>query len=122
MKPNELRIGNYIKTYGQDDGCITVTEISQSEVSFKERDSVKIDLLEPIPLTEEWLKKFGFDNSLVDEIYLYQHDSIKFPPTIIFFDNGEYIFRKRCEIKIQYVHQLQNLYFVLTGEELKLKY
>jgi hypothetical protein len=25
------------------------------------------------------------------------------------------------EIKIKYVHQLQNLYFALTGEELKIK-
>ena len=53
MKATELRIGNYIK---QPNGVNTVFRISEGEDvnTFPEEE------IEPIPLSEEWLEKFGF--------------------------------------------------------------
>lgn len=79
--------------------------------------------IDPIRLTEEWLEKFSFE---FDQDYgmfgffnkhhvVYKCDdgSFEFHP---FCTND-----KDCHIKLEYVHQLQNLCFALTGEELTLK-
>jgi hypothetical protein len=70
---------------------------------------------EPIPLTEDWLLKFGFkqDSDLKNSICRYG----------IWFNknNMEATYLSQKLIKIKYVHQLQNLYFALVGEDLTLK-
>ena len=85
-------------------------------------DSIKdIDHLQPIELTEEWLLKFGFKR-------VGNYVGIGFNPRMsIQFHDGN---SAECDITqtgqmisfrhghIKYVHQLQNLYFALTGEEL----
>ena len=67
------------------------------------------EFCKPIPLTEEWLLKFGFfkndDLFYIGEIGLYLDGNIWWNKELI---NGD------CE----YIHQLQNLYFALTGKEL----
>jgi hypothetical protein len=72
---------------------------------------------EPIPLTEEWLLKFGFTETIKDSWYsksiinkLTFHISIS---GLVAIDNDKPI------KAIEYVHQLQNLYFALTGTELE---
>lgn len=65
----------------------------------------------PIPLTEEWLLKFGFGK---ENGYPY-----KFPNGVLKIRNGVYFFKHNdIEIDLHFVHQLQNLYFALTGKEL----
>ncbi|WP_223559578.1 hypothetical protein [Chryseobacterium lathyri] len=81
---------------------------------------------EPIELTEEWLLKFGFEIEKSNS------------HCIAFNENYEHELQldKEFETKencwnitkygggyrlIYYVHQLQNLYFALTGEELTIK-
>ncbi len=117
MTANELRIGNLILV----DGEITeITGVKKSTVFFSDGFQMFIaGGLEPIPLTEEWLIKFGL-NKTVDHPArkLYENDDIC---PLWFSDkkgiNDFYASRVRiCECK--YVHQLQNLYFALTGEEL----
>ena len=71
----------------------------------------------PIELTEDWLKKFGFEYTDGEDAYeciwalsgfeLWQHDK-GFCHSYIF--GGE----------INHVHQLQNMFFALTGNELEL--
>ena len=79
--------------------------------------------IKPIPLTEEWLFKFGFqiDELERDEYYIYEADHLVclykginggYQRTINDYDDG---------IELNNVHQLQNLCFALTGEELKQK-
>jgi hypothetical protein len=71
----------------------------------------------PIPLTEEWLLNFGFES---DEIEWWNgilsigicKEGLRYLPT-------EQI-NVRVGIVLQHVHQLQNLYFALTNEELTL--
>ena len=117
MKANELRIGNLVK-YSDKDLLFTVTEISQAGIGVEneiEETWIELDSFEPIPLTEEWLLKFGFEKigvnfhlnnfciwfKLIHENYWFRYDN-----------QG---------IEIKYVHQLQNLFYCLCGEELTLK-
>lgn len=115
MKATELRIGNHV--YRQSDKMvINRNSVYQIEVVTKQTES-KYD---PIPLTEEWLIKFGFhysddDNEfleleLMHKIKLYADNSNNFSTVVLRL--------KENEIEIKSVHQLQNLYFALTGKEL----
>lgn len=116
MKANELRIGNYIKTWtGTNDefGIVQVFNIDEDSIhGFKRylRDA------EPIKLTDEWFKRFGFKSDTIVFIKdgisfgVYKDQKYHYLPT------GQISFKFYNEIK--YVHQLQNLYFALTGEEL----
>ena len=80
--------------------------------------------IKPIPLSKKWLLKFGF----------YQWSKIEFSKEFkswslwVFTDVNKFEIvhneDRNCfnpDIQIKYVHQLQNLYFALTGEELKIK-
>ena len=85
-----------------------------------------IPYIEPIPLTEEWLLKFGYNCS---------NDVFEKNNKNYFLGNEEYWIQEHTEVNdfvffgydnsisvsIKHVHQLQNLYFALTGEELILK-
>jgi len=78
----------------------------------------------PITLTEEWLLKFGFEQvytgSITKRFDLIKDDRFSYTfSTIANFDFG-FRFIGRF-INVRYVHQLQNLYFALTGTELVLK-
>lgn len=75
---------------------------------------------EPIKLTPDWVEnKFGFHN---DEI-TYTKDIIMLAPCVggvnLYINTLTY--GKVRDLKIEYVHQLQNLYFALTGKELTIK-
>lgn len=132
MKANELRIGNLISFKGLWNG--EVSEITEGVISIKGNGGIFPHFVfEPIPLTEEWLVKFGF--SLVHKNNKHYFITLSEPGQyafhvygidenfgIAFSDNilGEtrdYIPRT----SIKYVHELQTLYFALTGEELTIK-
>ena len=75
-----------------------------------------IDNLEwytPIPLTKEWFLKFGFKK---------EGNTAKYWTlgTVDLWEiSGTYV--NDLDYEVKYVHQLQNLYFALTGEELIIK-
>ena len=112
MKASELRIGNIVKQ-----GIIELIVSSLIQV----RDTIyESEVIEPIPLTEEWLLKFGFESMYSNYIVKAgdYYNSIK-------QDCGKWIYSydesdAGCyELKeIKYVHQLQNLYFALNDKEL----
>jgi hypothetical protein len=108
MKANELRIGNW---YDHNGVPKQVTPSTIEEVWNAERSWCK-----PIPLTEEWLVKFRFVKE-IDDLYLDLSSSF-----LIWFNDDEFLHYKSNQLEticsIKYVHQLQNLYFALTGEEL----
>ena len=116
MKATELRIGNLV--WDDYSGEMIVSQIYQSNVSLRKTINLSegiygIDNIEPIPLTEEWLLKLGFNhNADENEFYWLDEFSIAKRSDFEVFLNDEYI----CDL--QYFHQLQNLYFALTGEEL----
>jgi hypothetical protein len=138
MRVSELRIGNlvngiYADNYGhlkidEKETICKVTTLDISDLSdypiYVESDEgiEHFDEFEGIPLTEEWLLKFGFD--------FYQNiGARKFMNfgNLIIETNAHkdipvyYTEQRELICIIKYVHQLQNLYFALTGEELTIK-
>jgi hypothetical protein len=124
MKASELRIGNLINGYSSIRGLnpfpIKAGNISQlqDEINgFFNKDCPRmIDNIRPITITEEWLVKLGFVKSPA----FYAIDL--YGGYILYLDNKIYLSygdHGNNEVGyIKYVHQLQNLYFALTGEEL----
>jgi len=76
--------------------------------------------IEPIPITEELLLKLGF--IFKDNIYYSPEYRIGNRLKVIGFD-GNYIvsFNMYFNIDIKYLHQLQNIYCAITGDELEVK-
>jgi hypothetical protein len=125
MKASELRIGNLVKkgndlctVKGYYDNLFIVED--NEKIEFK---SNVFDNIKPIPLTEEWLLKFGFlieENGDVD----FSFDFINYGLSKFEIDQKYYLHidgnfdRTETDTRIEYVHSLQNLFFALTGEEL----
>lgn len=125
MKSEELRIGNCLTSEfildKVNDNRIEVVEILRESIIAIDYDCallhcIPLDKINPVPLTEDRLLKFGFTShygGFNNKIKIEMHDS------------GRWILV--CDDKtvptpfIDFIHQLQNLYFALTGEELTLK-
>lgn len=120
MFPDELRIGNWVQRIGFP---LKVTGIKGSDI-WVDGNGVELeyyfyDGINPIPLTEEWLVNFGFVNKKYFNVNIYQYKS--FAIELNDFSNKFLLYPYNYEIdEIQHVHQLQNLYHALTGEELQL--
>lgn len=113
VNANELRLGNWISYNGK---YYEVDEIwfDLDEGAYYTQD-FNINFISPIPLTEELLLKCGFERNKTYKRYFYNGISIsKYEGEKYFVFDG---WRFRA-IDIKYLHQLQNLYFILTGEEL----
>jgi hypothetical protein len=121
LEAKDLRIGNYLDgRIGfvvveeiRKDGCMVKIEGSRSSFIV----GGEAPCLTPIPLTEEWLVRFGFEKSAFNE-NVYSNKSIildKRKLGWLLCDNSIDNLKH-----IEHVHQLQNLYFALTGEELTL--
>lgn len=119
IKANELRLGNYFQTN-------IIQQVGIEHLEFLLNDKLNHSVMKPIPLTEEWLVKLGFKsdyNQKWSKNYTplgeYFIQSIYFNDgklaTEIYDDWGSFY---HIGSKIKHVHQLQNLYFALTGEEL----
>ena len=110
MKTTELRIGNWV--YCND--CSDVAMEKQVDLISEKRAYAHDWLVSsPIPLTEEWLVKFGFGKKMASVTHT--HSFIKGSMII---GNPLRANMHYNDIKLKHVHQLQNLYFTLKGEEL----
>jgi len=110
MKAQELRIGNYV-----NDSIGLITIGLNGNIKFA-------DAYHPIPLTEEWLLKLGFDKLDKTHFKIIQNDIFNSPFTITLDDDG--VFKLDFQgfwYQLEFLHQLQNLYFALTSQELKTK-
>lgn len=124
INPHELRVENWVD-YVFGETKVTAINMIHREVSVYDPDrpndpdqshDLSFDKINPIPLTEEWLKLFGFDNFMEEGvIYSKPFFNVHLKGQKFFFKEG--LFSR----KIESVHHLQNLYFILTGEELELK-
>lgn len=110
MKANELRLGNWISAepYGEFK-IIGMTSFEDKTTLFKDLnyypESTKIENAKPIPLTEDWLLKFGFNKFPNQKRY----DRDDFWSCNLRYGN-EWHFED-LEMFIRYVHELQNLFF-----------
>lgn len=130
MEIKELRIGNYV--------IDNLGEILKINGIRTESD---LSHIRPIQLTEEWLLKYGFElydyepNSNIinndDFIYLSYKNKLEGKGYYYTITNTHYGSWQFCVkvvwaeelliAELKYVHQLQNLYFALTNEELTWK-
>jgi hypothetical protein len=113
---------DYIKlvTINQFEGCYYTSIDDNEEIeSLGGLGWVPSHLIYSIPLTEEWLEKFGFNKPghswNGDIFHLSEWDDYPLNWFVALNKNGAMLVEK-----LKYVHQLQNLYFSITGEELKL--
>jgi hypothetical protein len=138
MKAGDLRIGNWYQSVKWDVPvrCELPDLYNLSALADGADDDPPIDeMFEPIPITKEWLiscsvfETFGIGEyksrkyTIRETETIYNADwfYIKFETTRL---KGKvpcaYRYGKRLCV-IQYVHQLQNLYYALTGKELTIK-
>lgn len=128
MKANELRIGNYITDiWAHKDSYFQVRQIGEKHLWYglNSTDSFKAlnDNIRPIPITEEWLVKFRFEYSGIRKFYTldlfdgFYFTAIPNMKAIAISKKGQRDIHINCE----FVHQLQNIFWILTWEELKLK-
>ena len=127
MKAEELRIGNCILFDGK---IIYVSTRQMAYISnsnrLKNGDSIAF---QPIPLTEEILLKCGFEKDdsgveISDQDYCEWYQK-EFPIIGVLCQSPDksYIFDENTDtIRIVSLNQLQNLYFALTGNELKINF
>lgn len=116
IKANELRIGTLIKRKSNGSICTVNWGI------IKDFDlNIDVKDYEPIELTEEWLFKFGFENKInvyqlkVGHNFYFTYAQGKMYLSTIATDGNLDVFLAYDKY---YVHQIQNLYFALTGSEL----
>ncbi len=127
MTTKELRIGNLVQL---DIIQLEVNGLFLSHFKARNKDGVEVnsaqDNITGIPLTEEWMlmlcgKK---DEDKYNYIHLDEENDIRIYLAVdvrgIIVCKSDHcpLFRYK---HIKNVHQLQNLYFALTGEELTIK-
>jgi hypothetical protein len=114
---NDFRLGNYIQDkYGN----LKSVEALSASLGIEVKGGIPFEIYEPISLNSEWLLGLGFcacgtswlhisehfsgfDVQLMDDQYFLNTDGLP-------FSNG-----------FTYVHQLQNLYYAMTGRELRVE-
>lgn len=112
VKVNELRLNNLFVQAGSN----FVETVTFETFELLSRGAIKVV---GIPLTEEWLLKLGFEKCGDDGEYFsisqFPFELLNQGDSFSVFDTGGL---KVANIKC--VHQLQNLYFALTENELQI--
>lgn len=136
IKASELRIGNYFHPMSKNvevqiPASAVIHQVGSVDkfgnISVIEHDAKTITLttkeISPIPLTPELLKKIGFDTSENGTLYIQVGNT-----TYLEYQDGHWSVTPETWRgtlidfwgEVKYLHQLQNLYYSLSGEELKI--
>lgn len=139
MEARNLRIGSLVKRY---DNLYVVSSIKKNELELDSIDSDRhvnyctYDELSPIPLTEEihnmfGVKKNGFNNFeyklptrnnlCITVVHTHEYVMLRQGDGKPYDDDVVSIWNKDVTRRDMYVHEWQNLYHSLTGEELIIK-
>lgn len=120
MEANELRIGNLINVISTNKVFESfITDAKGYDLIRCEEKDFNYWNYEPIPLSEKWLSDFGFiQTNESEEVEWYNLNGFEIA---IHEEHGDvyFVYQHMVLRHIVHVHQLQNLYFALTGEELK---
>jgi len=115
MNANELRLTNWVSSKvhkGLNTEIFSLLSHNKVKLGANPLAIYDVEEIEGIPLSEEWLLKLGFE----------KENDFKHPNAPMYFINvrGKLtcFLHNLSHGNIKYVHQLQNLYFALTGEEL----
>lgn len=125
MKASELRIGNLVRRVKTGE----IMYILAVDISTIHQGLLTV---EGIPLTEEWLLRFGLkpnsDKSIFmlterpqwDDVTIRDYGKNQTPSQVnysVWYGDAPIM-----DQPLQYVHQIQNLYFALTGKELTINH
>jgi len=123
MEATELRLNNFVI---YEDEIVPVIGMENNDngllVKIDSHNVTDFRNLKPIALTAEWFQRLGFKEAYRSSTrvrfelpnycrYDFDLSSNKILQGFLFFGNY---------IKCNHLHQLQNIYFTLTGEELKI--
>lgn len=131
IKANELRVGNIVNIIAIDQNIVikSISEVDNLAGLFtwlekNEEYEDSLTAIEPIPLSSDVLLRCGFidpagnsfgcrlEVNTVDELCWYRQDnSLRYQTKLDGFTR---------DFNIKNLHQLQNLYFALTGKELEI--
>lgn len=115
MKATELRLGNYLNDNDEEDFKVT------PEIIMHIHDGGKHNF-KPIPITDNWLECFQFEKlcnrseGYANTVWSHKKIQMRFH-----FDDKLLVLKYHMAYFIKYVHELQNLYYALTKEELVLE-
>lgn len=124
MEATELRLNNFVI---YEDEIVPVIGMENNDngllVKIDSNNMIDYRNLKPIALTAEWFQRLGFKEAYRSSTrvrfelpnycrYDFDLSSNKILQGFLFFGNY---------IKCNHLHQLQNIYFTLTGEELKIE-
>jgi hypothetical protein len=125
MDAKEFRLDNYVYVLGEVRQIRGVSQYNQKHrtqtvVHYFEFDNtigLKVIHLKPIPITEEWKDKLNLNefNELLGGTIEYQNG-------YVYIGGSDSVVNSQCfKVKIEFVHEYQNLYFALTNTELEIK-
>ena len=145
MEAKNFRIGNFVKDRGNK--VIRIDFMEYQEIGYSTKIGQRMflgeeevhpmteytDYVIPIELTKEWLIKFGFTegNKCYKNAYSLEVLKTDFYLRPSYQDEFYWGFnisdeKLDCELNdvkpLKYVHELQNLFFAITGTELELKH
>lgn len=140
MDNKSVKEGNWVKFVVHDknpEGEVVYARFDAGKkLHSKWHDYIDLDDCKPIPLTPDILKKVGFVEDKRYELKAVAHRYILGVPVV---GDNENLIQCMHELKkntvfgnyttnglwssndFHYLHQLQNLYFALTGKELEIK-
>jgi len=116
INATELRIGNLVRLKEHD------AQVKVEQYQLCESDLIDV---QPIPITRDWLLKNGFKEYIDFGLRTGTYDKMPLcgfaysmnTKKVMILHDGNHLCHW-IDIKIEYVHQLQNIYFALRGEEL----
>ena len=126
MKIQDLRIGNIIRQVeyrnGNCDNLRKITGVNQEGYvnvkmifDYANMRSHPIKWFLPIEINEDWLIKLGFEKT--DRFINKNYVLLLYTSKVCLY---HYSNLSDAKVTIKYVHQLQNLYYSLTNQELSI--
>lgn len=124
MKANELMLGNFLEYKCVNDSMLKrwkfTGDWSEKRIDIYDMQEISEEGLDweyrPITLTEEWLIRFGFEKKQGwNNFEFFTKDFVEIGIGEQF---GKVVYFNSIDVVVDYVHQIQNLFFSLTGKEL----
>lgn len=137
MKIDELRIGNYyragLEIKGSREAKLNlmdsnrVIQLTIQHFQFFANAPMIVEMITPIDLTDEWMLRLGFENEVIDSqegilgfTKKYKGKYNNYFSDLYIEKSSNYYFISEFDFNFKYVHELQNIYYCLTGGHLYL--
>lgn len=135
IQPQELRLGSVLNYWIEEEKTFVPTRVDWQDLRYISEDPKGFnDSHKPIPLTEEILLKCGFCSNEYKNGYIgidvkrnVTTDFVLTKPFLMGEFQKLYTWEYRAGgvpffNQIEHLHQLQNLFFALIGQELQVKF